>query len=290
MTTEDLLIVLFCTVDDWVRHGGIPERPGPAPACTDSEILTFALARELLGYDSERRFRRVLLADWRHLFPHIPAQSELNRRTRWLSGAFELLRQHWFGALPTTTDGWVAFDTSPLPVKHPSRVRHPDAWTGPDGLHAGFGFCAAKALWFYGFRLATLGPLLEPVPWVWALVPAAVNEREVALDLLEGAHDLRLLADKGLRGKAFAAALATQRITLLTPPTKAERSTMPQAVRRFIADHRGRIESTYNTLKDQFHLEHHRAKTFWGLLTRVMGKLAAYTLRTVWRHAGLSLV
>jgi hypothetical protein len=289
MTTEDLLTVLFCTVDDWVQQHGIPARPGPPPVCADSEILTFALAREILGYDSERRFRRVLLADWRPLFPHIPAQSELNRRTRWLSGALELLRQHWLLDLPTTTAGWVSCDTTPLPVKHPSRVRHADAWTGPDGLQAGFGFCAAKALWFYGFRLATLGPLLDPVPWVWALVPAAVNERDVALDLLEGAHDLHLLADKGFRGKAFAAALATQRITLLTPPTKAERTTMPAVVRRFIADHRGRIEGSYNTMKDQVRLEHHRAKTFWGLLTRVMGKLAAYTLRTAWRYAGFPI-
>jgi hypothetical protein len=289
MTTEDLLIVLFCAVDDWVRHDGVPTRPGPTPACSDSEILLFALARALLGYDSERRFRRVLPADWRHLFPHIPAQSELNRRTRWLSGALELLRQHWLCDLPTTTGGWVAFDTTPLPVKHPSRVRHPDAWCGPDELHAGFGRCAAKALWFYGFRLATLGPLLEPVPWVWALVPAAVDERAVALDLLAGAHDLRLLADKGVRGKAFAAALAAQGIALLTPPTKAERKTWPQAVCRFIADHRGRIESSYDTLKDQLRLEHHRAKTFWGLLTRVMGKLAAYTLRAAWRYAGRSV-
>jgi Transposase DDE domain len=74
-----------------------------------------------------------------------------------------------------------------------------------------------------------------------------------------------------------------------TSPTKAERKTMPAALQRFIADHRGRIESTYNTLKDQLHLEHHRAKTFWGLLTRIMGKLAAYTLRDVWRHAGLAV-
>jgi hypothetical protein len=127
MTTEDLVIVLFCAVDDGVRHDGVPTRPGPTPACSDSEILPFALARELLGYDSERRFRRVLRADWRHLFPHIPAQAELNRRTRWLSGALALLRQHWLADLPTTTGGWVAFDTPPLPVQHPSRVRHPDA-------------------------------------------------------------------------------------------------------------------------------------------------------------------
>jgi hypothetical protein len=289
MTTEDLFILLFCTVDDWLREHGVPARPGPLPMCSDSELLTFALARELLGYDSERRFRRVLLADWRHLFPHVPAQSELNRRTRWLGGALELLRQHWLRDLPGMTDGWVAFDTTPLPVKQPSRVRHPDAWAGPEELHAGFGFCAAKALWFYGFRLATLGPLLDPVPWVWALVPAAVNERAVLQAMVEGAHDLRVLADKGLSSNALAAALREQRIVLLTPPTKAQRETMPTAVRAFIAAHRGRIESSYNVLKDQLHLEHHRAKTFYGLLTRIMGKLATYPLRAAWRYAGLTV-
>lgn len=287
MTTEALLILLFCTIDDWVQDYGIPWRPGPTPACSDSEILTFALARELLGYDSERRFRRVLLADWRHLFPHIPAQSELNRRTRWLCGAAELLRQQWVADIPAAAGDWVAVDTTPLPVKHPSRVRHADAWSGPDGLHAGYGRCAAKALWFYGFRLAVLTPLLTPIPLVWALVPAAVNERTVALDLLAGMHDLHLLADKGFRGRAFAAALATQRITLLTPPSKAERQTMPEAVRRFIAAHRNRIEGCFTEAKDQFHLEHHRAHTFWGLITRVSAKFAALTLSHRWRQAGL---
>ncbi len=126
MRTEDLLIILFCEVDDWVRQHRLPARPGPVPAGSDSEVLTFALARELLGYDSERRFCRVLRADWGHLFPHIPAQSELNRRTRWLWGAREQLRQHYRALLPPATEDWYAFDTTPLPVKHPSRVRRPD--------------------------------------------------------------------------------------------------------------------------------------------------------------------
>jgi hypothetical protein len=46
-------------------------------------------------------------------------------------------------------------DTTALPVRHPSRVRGPDAWTGPDNdLAAGFGRDAAYAEWFHGFRLA----------------------------------------------------------------------------------------------------------------------------------------
>ena len=63
MRTEDLLIVLFCEVDDWVRAHRLRARPGPVPACSGSEVLTFALAREVLGYSCERRFRRVLCAD-----------------------------------------------------------------------------------------------------------------------------------------------------------------------------------------------------------------------------------
>lgn len=286
MRTEDLLIVLFCEVDDWVRAHPLPVRPGPVPTCADSEVLTFALARELLGYSSERRFRRVLRDDWGHLFPQIPAQSELNRRTRWLWGALELLRQHYLAQLPPATEDWYAFDTTPLPVKHPSRVRGPDQWTLPGGLVARFGRCAAKALWFYGFRLAVLTPLIEPVPLRWALVPAAVNERVVLEDQLEGLTSLKILADKGLRSRDLSARLATRGIQLLTPPTKRERATMPPVLQRFIAAHRNRIEGGFSIDKDQLQLEQHRARTPWGLITRVVGKLTAVTIRAAWRRLG----
>lgn len=289
MRTEDLLIVLFCTVDDWLRDHPPPRRPGPVPACSDSEVLTFALARELLGYTSERRFHRVLRADWPHLFPVIPAQSELNRRTRWLWGAFEQLRQHWLARLPPATEAWYAIDTTPLPVKQPSRVRGADQWRGLGDLVAGFGRCAAKGLWFYGFRIAVLAPLVDPVPLRWALIPAAGDERQAALDLVEGLAALHLLTDKGFRGRPFATALAEQAITLLTPPTKAERATQSPALHQFIAGHRNRIETGFNTLKEQLHLERHRAHTLWGLLTRLAAKFAAVTLRAVWRRAALDV-
>ena len=64
---------------------------------------------------------------------------------------------------------------------------------------------------------------------------------------------------------------------------------MSARLRRFIADHRNRIESGINTLKDRFGLEQHRATTFHGLLTRLMAKLAALTLRAVWRRAGYDI-
>ncbi len=55
--------------------------------------------------------------DWPHYFPHLPVQSEVNRRVRWLWGAFEQLRHLALEALPA--DGWQQVDTTALPVKHP---------------------------------------------------------------------------------------------------------------------------------------------------------------------------
>src|SRR5258707_12280522 len=76
-------------------------------------------------------------------------------------------------------------DTSALPVRHPSRVRGPDGWTGPgNDLAAGFGRDAAHAEWFYGFRLAARTDLGSRIVRAWAIVPAAVNERETAGGLL----------------------------------------------------------------------------------------------------------
>ena len=72
--------------------------------------------------------------DWAHLFPRLPHQSEANRRIRWLRGAFKQLRVKLAARLPE--DDCQQIDTSALPVKHTSRVRGPDGWTGPDGLHA----------------------------------------------------------------------------------------------------------------------------------------------------------
>jgi hypothetical protein len=287
MTTEDALIVLFCEVDDWCRQHPLPQRPGPTPRCSDSEVLSLALARVLLLRDrSERHFLRRVRQDFPHLFPRLPGQSVFNRRVRWLWGAFEALRQHYLAQLPGPTEHWLAFDTTPLPVKHPSRVRRADQWQLPDGLRAGFGRCPATATWFYGFRLAVLTALIDPVPRVWALVPAAVNERDVLPVLLTGLGAVPVLVDKRLRSQALTAELGEHGIRLLVPPTRAERAQRDPAELRFIAAHRHRIESGFDTSTDDLALAQHRALTPWGLLTRVALILAAVTIRTLWHHLG----
>lgn len=282
LPTEDLFVYVYVLVDDAIVAGEIriPPRPGPAPACSDAELLTIALVRHLLGRRSEAGFLAEVTRDWAPLFPRLPHQSEVNRRTRWLWAAFEQLRAALASGLPV--DDCQQVDTSALPVKHPSRVRGPDGWVGPNELVARFGRDAAHAEWFYGFRLAVKTDLGSRLVRAWSIVPAAVNEREVATDLLEtGPPPRDLLADKGFNGQSFAAAQAARGTAVLVPPTRTQRARVPSALLTVIARWRNRIETVFGEITDRMELARHGAHTFWGLLTRTAATIAAHTLLRV---------
>jgi hypothetical protein len=280
LPTEDLFVYVYVLIHDLITAGAIaiPPRPGPEPACSDAELLAIALVRHLLGRRSEAGFLAEVARDWGHLFPVLPHQSEANRRIRWLWGAFEQFRAALAAQLPE--DDCQQVDTSALPVKHPSRVRGPDGWTGPgNDLAARFGRDAAHAEWFYGFRLAIKTDLGSRIVRAWSIVPAAVNEREIAADLLEAGPAPRdLLADKGFNGKAFAAQQAARGTAVLVPPAKDQRRSTPPILQKIIAEWRNRIEATFGEITDRMELARHGAHTFWGLLTRTAATIAAHTL------------
>jgi Transposase DDE domain len=280
LPTEDLFVYVYVLIHDLTGAGAIaiPARPGPEPACSDTELLTVAMVRHLLGRRSEAGFLAEVARDWAHLFPRLPHQSEANRRIRWLRGAFEQFRVTLAARLPD--DDCQQIDTSALPVKHTSRVRGPDQWTGPgNDLAARFGRDAAHAEWFYGFRLAIKTDLGSRIVRAWSIVPAAVNEREVAEDLLQAGPPPRdLLCDKGFDGKAFAAGQAARGTAVLVPPAKNQRASMPAILQKVIAQWRNRIEASFGEITDLMGLARHGAHTFWGLLTRTAATIAAHTL------------
>jgi hypothetical protein len=230
LATELLFVYVYCLVDDAIKAGAlfIPRRPGPAPACTDAELLTIALVRHLLGRRSENGFLAA------------------------------------------------------IPVKHPSRVRGPDQWTGPgNDLAARFGRDGAHAEWFYGFRLAIRTDLGRRIVRAWSIVPAAVDERQIGTDLVAGdaAAIDALLLDKGFTGSRFAAEMNQAGIDIIIiPPTRAQRKTMPRELQRLTARLRNRVETSFKEITDQMELARHGAHTFEGLLTRTVAALAAHTL------------
>jgi hypothetical protein len=106
-------------------------------------------------------------------------------------------------------------------------------------------------------------------------VPAAVSERDVALDLLDAGPAPRdLLAGKGFSGRAFEAELAARGTAVLVPPDKRQPAAMPAILLKVIAEWRNRIETIFSEINDRMELARQRAHTFWGLLTRTAATIA----------------
>ncbi|MGI8913879.1 MAG: hypothetical protein ACR2JY_08910 [Chloroflexota bacterium] len=90
---DDFCLWTSVVVDEiWQRIAPLFRRPGPAPDCSDIELLTLALVGECRGWARETE----LLSHWREhrdLFPILPTQSRHNRRRRPLIDAFTLIRR-----------------------------------------------------------------------------------------------------------------------------------------------------------------------------------------------------
>ena len=142
---EDLFLQVYVLIDDLLRERRvvIPARPGPQPKCSDSEVLTISSIRHLLGRRSESGFLEEVRANWLGLFPHLPVQSELNRRVRWLWGASELIRQELIAAVPADSwsqVGWSLrsirrYERSASQASQPtSRLRRPPAESSAESV------------------------------------------------------------------------------------------------------------------------------------------------------------
>ena len=95
-------------------------------------------------------------------------------------------------------------------------------------------------------------------------------------ELTTGQPGCTLIADKGLWGRAYAATLALQGVTLHTPDRVRTASNLARQKR--LASLRLVIESTISNLKCQMRLEQHLAKTPAGLVQRIAQRLLALTV------------
>lgn len=62
LPAEDLFVYVYVLIDDLVtaRIIAVPRRPGPAPACSDAELLAIAQVRHLLaGVSDDHGFPAV---------------------------------------------------------------------------------------------------------------------------------------------------------------------------------------------------------------------------------------
>jgi hypothetical protein len=272
---EDFCTWMYVVVDDLYQQiAPWFHRPGPAPQCSDSELLALALIGECRGWDVETELLGHF-RDYRHLFPVLPTQSRFNRRRRQLLRAFQLLRQLVLRMLDLAQDRQCAIDSLPVPVVQFHLV---PGSTGDWDVHgAAFGKVSSKKQTIYGYKLHLLvtfsGVILD-----FHLAPANATDLQVGVELLREHTDLSVLGDKAYISAAEAAALWQQNRVRLTTLPRRNQPQLPPAVARSINAARQIIETVNGQLTEQLHVETNHAHTFWGLCARLLTKLTAHTL------------
>jgi hypothetical protein len=260
---EALVVAAYVFADEYP----VPARPGPPAKIVDAELVALAVCQAAMGISSDRQFLGLVgyrLEGW---FPHLPSQSQYNRRLRGLTGLFTAVQQHLARLLdsggPRIADG-----TLIGVANYAGCARHSE-FAGT----AAYGYCAAKSEYVWGVRLVMRADR-RGLPLAYTWVPANEHEYEPLLDLVEEGETV--IADKGLWGRAYKQRMVCNNVELLTPAR--ERTASNRGREHALASARLVIESVFSNLKEQMRLEHHLAKTPPGLAQRIAQRLLALTL------------
>jgi hypothetical protein len=179
MTTLDMIIHLFCQVDDRMPD----ERKHPQAGLWPSELVTIGVLRALKG-GYFRAFYRWLRRDYQALFPGLPHRTRLQR----------LLRAHqgWFARFLADPSFFSVVDCYPIEPIFPIRQGRSPQQVGRKGKD--------KGRWTVGLKLCwLLNHHGQVVAWAWAPLNAPDQHFHPLVRQLVG--QTITLSDLGFRSK-----------------------------------------------------------------------------------------
>ena len=262
---EALVVAGYVFADEYP----VPARTGRRPLVSDAELVALAVAQAAMGISSDRQFLGLIgrvLPGW---FPHLPEQSQYNRRLRGLVGLISIVQQQlarWLdGGGIRLSDGTL------IGVANYPGCAQRSEFAG----FARFGFAKSQHRFVYGVRLVLLTDS-RGLPLGYTIVPANEKEYEPLADLLTGTPARVVVADKGFWGRGYRQRLAADGTSLLTPDKTRTAANLGRE--RALASSRLVIESVFSNLKEQMRLERHLARTPAGLVVRIAQRILALTI------------
>jgi DDE family transposase len=273
MTPQDLLLHVFCLVDDQLQALGLaPLRArGPRPALSDSEVIAIELVGEFwkLGTDQDlfRHFRRYHTAEF-------PALARVSRTTFTRQAAnlwrvkqllHERLARHLAGGDPL----WLV-DSLPIDACQFARATSCRRFGG----QADYGYCHLRKRTFYGFRLH-LRTSRDGVILAYQLAPARAGERAVLPELGLPAGSTGI-GDRNYWAPELRDRLAAGGVALLAPYYHRSQDPDPGRSARLSAV-RYRVEKSNGQLAERYGVKRTWAKDLWHLCHRIVRKILSHT-------------
>jgi hypothetical protein len=272
MTPQDLLLMVFCTVDDELKTLGPPRTRGPRPTLADSEVITIEVVGEFWGIADDKAlhgfFRRYHAAEF-------PALTRVHRTT-FVRQAANLcwikrrIQRRLAERLARPGPLWLV-DSLPLPVCRFARARTCRRFAGA----AAWGFDPVAVKAFYGFRLhlrtSTAGVILG-----YQLAPADAAETEVIWEVAPEPPGIAL-GDRNYWSPAVRAQFEAAGGRLVAPFKIARRDPDRHRSDQLLALRR-RIEHAIGALAERFNCRRVRVKDLWHLEHRLVRKILSHTV------------
>jgi hypothetical protein len=262
---EALVIAAYLFADEYK----VPFTYGRPPQVTDAELLALSVGQAAMGLSSDRQFLGLIAKVLPGWFPHLPDQSQYNRRLRGLVGLMSHVQERLANLLDV--GGLRLADGTALAVAGYAGCEKRSQFSG----FARYGYAKSQHRFIWGVRLILLTDE-RGLPLGYTVVPANEHEREPLADLLTGTPAEVVVADKGFWGQGFKNRLLADGIRLFTPDRT--RTAANLGFERALASTRLVIESVFSNLKGQMQLERHLARTPAGLAVRITQRIFALTV------------
>lgn len=276
MDRDDFIITVYCLVCEHYQElkARYPiRRGGFAPALSDAEVITMEICGEFFKCATDKDLYAYFCQHYRHFFPQLWDRSLFVRQAAnlWLLKAAIHVRL-------TVVSGQAQapvqiIDTLPVPICGYTRSTR-DRCFKPE---ADYGYCAAKALHYYGFklglRIAASGMIIH-----YPLLPARPHDIQFLDELVAGALGV-VPADKGFIDTVRHALLAERHgIVVITPPRKGMTSPYSRPIRKACRRLRKRVETVGSQLSEHFALTRIRVRDLWHFQHRLIRKVLAHTI------------
>lgn len=276
MDRDSFIIAVFllvCEQYDVISQQYRLRRGGFEPALKDEEIITMEICGEYFKFECDKDIFTYFRSHYLHFFPKLADRSLFVRQAANLLHVKTAIQRQLTTISGQLNDPVQAIDTFPLPVCVLTRARRDRCFP----TEADFGYCAAKDMHYYGFklglRISRLGMITH-----YPLLPARPHDIQSIDTLLEGFQGIAP-ADKGfIDAYRHSFLLERHKILVVTPQRKNMKSTLPAPLVQFCKRIRKRIETVGSHLTERFKIDQIRVHDLWHFQHRLIRKILAHTV------------
>jgi hypothetical protein len=276
MDRDDFIIAVFLTVCDQydiLKQQYRLRRGGFQPALSDEEVITIEICGEYFKLEYDKDIFSYFQAHYLHFFPNLNGRSLFVRQAANLWRIKAAIQKRLTLISGQVNDPVQVIDTLPLPVCVLTRAGRDRCFPA----EADFGYCAAKDMHYYGFklglRISRLGMIIH-----YPLLPARPHDIQSMDTLLEGFAGIAP-ADKGFIDEYRQSLLLRRHgVLVVTSIRKNMRNRWPKPLLRFCRRIRKRIETVGSQLTGRFRADHIRVHDLWHFQHRLIRKILAHTV------------